>query len=126
VSRPTTDLTGLQWKPFYILRADTCWRAAELLTPMPTPPPRAAAKAEHREMRLVPSPLHMLLEGLLAVPRAFDIQDPRVVKRARDRLRLRTSAADAASSMGARKWKIFSFHRDNLKILKNKISHACQ
>ena len=66
-------------------------------------------------MRLVPSPLHMLLEGLLAVPRAFDIQDPRVVKRARDRLRLRTSAADAAISMDARKWKIFSFHRNNLK-----------
>jgi len=46
VSRTTTELTGLQWKPFYILRADTCWRAAELLTPMPTPPPRAAATCE--------------------------------------------------------------------------------
>ena len=66
-------------------------------------------------MRLVPSPLHMLLEGLLAVPRAFDVQDPRIVKRARDRLRLWTSAADAASIKGARKWKIFSFHRNDLK-----------
>jgi len=69
----------------------------------------------------------MLLEGLLAVPRAFDIQDPRVVKRARDRLRLRTSAADAASSKGARKWKIFSFHQEQPeKILQNKISQLSQ
>jgi len=56
----------------------------------------------------------MLLERLLAVPRAFDIQNPRIIERASGLLGLWTSTADAASGEGARKWKIRCFHCDDL------------
>ena len=56
----------------------------------------------------------MLLECLLAVPRAFDIQNPRIVERASGLLELWTSTANAASGKGTRKWKILCLHRDDL------------
>lgn len=59
----------------------------------------------------------MLLKCLLAVPRAFDIQNPWIVKCASGLFGLWTSAADAASRKGARKWKILCLHRDDLPVI---------